>query len=217
MLQSIRTAAAASAPRLSARLPPGRAGTAAARRHASDSAAEVKEAATRKLNMTEQLEAREAERRRVTRSFARNDEWESGSSLTGSKMVIGMLTACTVLTTGYNVEMMRQRKESNALMKRRMSELETQQNAEMGIYKADNMPSAGEIAAQKARAAKVLAEMTAKQQAKDAEFEKRKATWRAKQVSGNKGSFQIKGDPDNLRRPAEEAAAVAAAPAPATA
>ena len=55
--------------------------------------------------------------------------------------------------------------------------------------------------------------MTAKQEAKDLEFEKRKAMWRAKQASGgNKGGkFQIKGDPDNLRRTGEEAGAPAGA------
>ena len=48
--------------------------------------------------MTEELKEREAERRRVTRAFAKKEEWEQGSSLTGSKMVIGMLTACTVVS-----------------------------------------------------------------------------------------------------------------------
>ena len=51
-------------------------------------------------------------------------------------------------------------------------------------------------------AAKLLADMQQRQRDKDESKEKRKALWRAKQASiekGGKSSFQIKGDPDNQR------------------
>jgi hypothetical protein len=153
-------------------------------------------------NMTEQHKAQEAARRANTRKNARKEDWETGESLTGSKAVILMLSGCTVLGAGYNVELLRQRKETNALMRRRMDEFEAEQNAAMGVYDPNNMPSEQEIAAQKARAAKLLADMQQRQRDKDESKEKRKALWRAKQASiekGGKSSFQIKGDPDNQR------------------
>lgn len=170
----------------------------------------MRPAARRYATLTEQYKAKEAKRRAETRANARRDEWESGSSLTGSKAVLLMLTGCTVLATGYNIELLRQRKESNALIRKRMAQVEAEQNAAMGIYAADNKPSEDELAAQKARAATLLADMQEQQRRKEEDKQRRKALWSAKQAAmekGNKSTFQIRGDPDNATTETTEAAA----------
>lgn len=180
-------------------------------------AGNLRPVARRYANLTEQRKTKEAQRRAQTRANARKEEWESGSSLTGSNAVILMLTGCTVLATGYNVELLRQRKETNALIRQRMAEVEAEQNAAMGVYTADNRPSDEEVAAQKARAAKLLADMQEQQRQKEEEKQRRKALWVAKQAEmekgGSKSTFQIIGDPDNLRAAAGAEAGQAASPA----
>lgn len=129
-----------------------------------------------------------------------------------------MLAGSTVLATGYNITLLRQRKETNALIARRMSEVEAEQNAAMGIYAPGYRPSDEEVqkvAAQRERAAKLLADMQEQQRQKEEEKQRRKALWKAKQEAG-KTAFQIRGDPDNAPVPAAGGAETAQAAAPAT-
>ena len=77
-------------------------------------------------------------------------------------------------------------------------------------------PSDEEVAAQKARAAQLLADMQEQQRQKEKDKQRRKALWAAKQAAmekgGSKSTFQIRGDPDNLRVAAGAETAQAASP-----
>jgi len=169
---------------------------------------------------TERFEAKEAARRADTRaSLAPPD----AGGLTGNTVVVGFLVAATVLAAGYNVELLRQRKESNALLRERMQELDgTAPPPQPPSGQSDADAKAAEEAAARQAAAMQAALAAAEAEAREAEakkrrqFEERKAKWKAKQAAmrkqekeggagggggGGGSGFQLGGDPDNDRPP----------------